>query len=624
PPPPPDPAIPPEEQQKDPRIGGLEKQLRIEMMVKQGAENMMKSYTSGHGKDRKLIATAEQMLSESKTKIEVIRMQILQLKTHAASVASRSTDGNDGLPVRIAMLRHHVKIESAIVEGSKNVVRFMAEGKQDLTQTICYFNPAIALFDTEARLLPLLSPTTPNHHHPLFKPHVKSHPSLIYLTLIRIWCFNNSFIVVILVLPPHHPNTSPTHPGKLEVRLVGCQDLLDNVPGRSRNMSIQLPATSPENRAWIRGGSKSFHGKASNKYNVKPDDLSSDASLFNHVPSGVLLEVALFWRFYNNCPHIEIIYTLSHRNHKVALNMHMTSQVTFSNPKIERKPKLQRQKKIFRNKGKSFLRAKQMNINIATWSRLMKRAIPPCNDPNTFSPPSDVPAQEPHPAGKPPLGNPPVKTDSLNVSLSLSHTHPHDSPPSPITPQEMMSNIELEKPKPAPRRNKESFIQWNQPSSPPKPARRSNTPQAPDSGAKPRQIVMEDFKTIAVLGRGHFGKVLLTQHKQTGRMYAIKALKKGDIIARDEIDSLMVERRIFECATKVKHPFLVNLYACFQTPQHVCFVTEYASGGDLMLHIHTDVFNEPRTVFYTSCVVLGLQYLHENKIVYRDLKLDNL
>uniref|UniRef100_A0A182JIJ3 Non-specific serine/threonine protein kinase n=1 Tax=Anopheles atroparvus TaxID=41427 RepID=A0A182JIJ3_ANOAO len=135
---------------------------------------------------------------------------------------------------------------------------------------------------------------------------------------------------------------------------------------------------------------------------------------------------------------------------------------------------------------------------------------------------------------------------------------------------------------------------------------------------------IESFRLLSVLGRGHFGKVILAQYKMTGEYFAIKALKKGDIIARDEVESLLSEKRIFEVANTMRHPFLVNLFSCFQTDQHVCFVMEYAAGGDLMMHIHTDVFSEPRAVFYAACVVLGLQYLHESKIIYRDLKLDNL
>uniref|UniRef100_A0A1I8FKW5 Non-specific serine/threonine protein kinase n=1 Tax=Macrostomum lignano TaxID=282301 RepID=A0A1I8FKW5_9PLAT len=60
------------------------------------------------------------------------------------------------------------------------------------------------------------------------------------------------------------------------------------------------------------------------------------------------------------------------------------------------------------------------------------------------------------------------------------------------------------------------------------------------------------------------------------------------------------------------------------TPEHACFAMELVPGGDLMMHIHRGVFAEPRAVFYSGCVVLGLRFLHEQRIVYRDLKLDNL
>uniref|UniRef100_A0A5K4EUF5 Serine/threonine kinase n=1 Tax=Schistosoma mansoni TaxID=6183 RepID=A0A5K4EUF5_SCHMA len=137
-------------------------------------------------------------------------------------------------------------------------------------------------------------------------------------------------------------------------------------------------------------------------------------------------------------------------------------------------------------------------------------------------------------------------------------------------------------------------------------------------------LSMIDFRTVAVLGRGHFGKVLLSQYHRDNKYYAIKSLKKAEIIFRNEVDTLLTEKRILQIITDAQHPFLINLIACFQTKEHVMFVMEYAQGGDLMSLIQKNVFKEPQAVFYAGCVVLGIEFLHSKKIVYRDLKLDNL
>lgn len=76
---------------------------------------------------------------------------------------------------------------------------------------------------------------------------------------------------------------------------------------------------------------------------------------------------------------------------------------------------------------------------------------------------------------------------------------------------------------------------------------------------------MIDFRTVAVLGRGHFGKVLLSQYHRDNKYYAIKSLKKAEIIFRNEVDTLLTEKRILQIITDAQHPFLINLIACFQT-----------------------------------------------------------
>ncbi|KAF1641723.1 UNVERIFIED_CONTAM: Serine/threonine-protein kinase akt-1, partial [Eudyptes robustus] len=140
-------------------------------------------------------------------------------------------------------------------------------------------------------------------------------------------------------------------------------------------------------------------------------------------------------------------------------------------------------------------------------------------------------------------------------------------------------------------------------------------------------ITLNDFEFLKVLGKGTFGKVVLSRELRTNRLYAIKILKKEVILAKDELQHTMTENRVLQ---RCKHPFLTELTYSFQTVDRLCFVMEFAIGGDLYYHLNQEVqikkegFTEDRTRFYGGEIVLALGYLHDNNIVYRDLKLENL
>uniref|UniRef100_A0A8C2H4U6 protein kinase C n=1 Tax=Cyprinus carpio TaxID=7962 RepID=A0A8C2H4U6_CYPCA len=635
------------------RLAALKKQADIELKVKQGAENMIQMYSNGSSKDRKLLAAAQQMLQDSKTKIEFIRMQILK----SSQTMTSSKPIISPLDLRIEELRHHFRIESAVAEGAKNVMKLLGTGK--VTEKKAH-SEAQARLNESSQKLDLLKFSLEQRLSELPKNHPKSSLIMEELTMVS--------------SPPLSPRQSimstsnkystvakpAALTGTLDVRLMGCQDLLENVPGRSKTASVSLPGWSPSEArsSFMSRGNKNKSG--SSRTLSKSDDLSNEISAVLKLDNTVVgqthwkpvsnqswdqkftleldrsreLEIAVYWRDWRSLCAVKFLRLedfLDNQRHGMCLYLEpqgtLFAEVTFFNPVIERRPKLQRQKKIFsKQQGKTFLRAPQMNINIATWGRLVRRAIPSIN--TSFSPQqADLGSALSH------------------ETVPIGHPDPHSLPSDPT-----VTKLDFDKPATPPSKRHSIEVEIEESASPDKivdgkefvphfwmtditatykHAYINGSQMLKVCGHAFReeeevQFSVTDFKCVAVLGRGHFGKVLLAEYKTTGEMFAIKALKKGDIVVRDEVDSLMCEKRIFETVNSVRHPFLVNLFACFQTKEHVCFVMEYAAGGDLMMHIHADVFSEPRSIFYAACVVLGLEFLHDHKIVYRDLKLDNL
>ncbi|RKP13860.1 kinase-like domain-containing protein [Piptocephalis cylindrospora] len=154
------------------------------------------------------------------------------------------------------------------------------------------------------------------------------------------------------------------------------------------------------------------------------------------------------------------------------------------------------------------------------------------------------------------------------------------------------------------------------------PSSSSSSSQDPLSPvAKP--IGPEDFVPLKVIGTGTYGKVFLVRERSSGRLYAMKTLRKAAVVVHSKYtEHTKAERQILEA---VQHPFIVKLYYAFQTARKLYLVLEYVPGGELFTHLAREkMFDEEVAVFVSAQIILALEHLHSVGVIYRDLKPENI
>ncbi|CAG5132563.1 unnamed protein product, partial [Candidula unifasciata] len=139
---------------------------------------------------------------------------------------------------------------------------------------------------------------------------------------------------------------------------------------------------------------------------------------------------------------------------------------------------------------------------------------------------------------------------------------------------------------------------------------------------KPKLPCEDDYETIKLISNGAYAAVYLVRHKETRQRFAMKKICKQNLILRNQIEQVFLERDILSFTD---NPFVVSMYCSFETKKHLCMVMEYVEGGDcatLLKNVGSLALDLARMYFAET--VLALEYLHSYGIVHRDLKPDNL
>lgn len=135
-------------------------------------------------------------------------------------------------------------------------------------------------------------------------------------------------------------------------------------------------------------------------------------------------------------------------------------------------------------------------------------------------------------------------------------------------------------------------------------------------------ISLDDLVPIKILGTGMFGNVILTRHKTSKILYAIKTISRNKIQSLDIYDNLVLERRIM---LQLDHSMTIKLIKTCKDWNRIYFIMDFVNGQDLFdVLITLQTVREESAKFYAACLVVIIEYLHDRNIVHRDLKPENI
>lgn len=431
-------------------IDTLEKRINIETKVKQGVENMIETLKFKSDKSSKmLIFQAQQMYEESRTRIEYTRMQLVRVRNELQNLKQLTSANENGstncyhiaanhqdqlsqaLELRIEELRYRLRVECAVVEGAKNAIKMLKNSSKNSNEK------KAALQDAQSNMLESsqkvdiirkaldvcrnqLPPTSPKAaqlkqeletsqltNPPLYSPTITPSTDAEYISSFRNGPFSlptastqlMSFSVPFISKPA-------AVTGKLEVRLLGCKNLLEEIPGRSK-FKDKDNSGSIDLKNFVR--TKGLGRTSSKTYSIK-EETSNEIMALLKLDNNTVgqtnwrncsqeawdqrftfdldrckeLEIQIYWHDWRSLCALKFLRLeefIDNHRHGIPILLEpcgiLFAEFRFFNPTIiTAKPKGLKRQKLFRQKGANILRPNQMNMTVAAWGRLLKRAFP--------------------------------------------------------------------------------------------------------------------------------------------------------------------------------------------------------------------------------------------------------